>query len=244
MTKKLLLIFVFAAVLGLSPSHAQVSYSAYNDPSVTASLLRDEGGNPISAGAVATSGNGQGAVVQLGYFSGSLLADEENVNFSTVFDGNFVSLLSFNSSDSSTGVAPRVDGQFDFSFTLSSTQGVKFPGGGAQQVNVPFSPSLVAGRYLVVRWYNNAGTFYNTAAAPNWVSVVSTTAAPPGDIDFIAPFEDPDNFDLVLQSGDDPSTGLRTLIPVPEPGVGSLAFASVAFITVMIRRRDQRKRNN
>jgi hypothetical protein len=225
--KRYFISFIIATCFSVLNAKAQVQYYAYNFTSSDSSLLRDHLGNPLVYGDETAEGNSEGFLLQIGYF--------ENSTSENLFgNGTFVALLDFLTADSASSIEERSDGTFGLSFTLSATQGVRFPD--ATFPNSPevqtFSTPISAGMYLALRWYDQEG-YYNTVASTDWVVVLDTSASPPNAIETIT------FTNLVLESsGDSPTVldGLRATL-VPEPTLGALFFASTSILAFFRRRK-------
>ncbi|NBV33743.1 MAG: hypothetical protein EBR81_08185, partial [Proteobacteria bacterium] len=131
-------------------------------------LLLDSAGNALSAG---SSSNGDGCVIQLGYYS--------NATALNPFNGDFVALTGEGSANSQfrTTALGDSNGQSAGRFSLSST----FQAGSATSgLNLP--PS---GTPLAIRYFNSStiatSTFYNAVSAgTNWAW--KAPAATPGEL--------------------------------------------------------------
>ena len=145
---------------------AQQKYTLSNS-SIT--LYKDRNGVPLDNQNPITAGNGQGQLVQLGYFS--------TATDSNLFSGNFIPLAQFNSGDSATGTTNVPSGRISLIVQFDLTlQAINFPDGAATSSYAALNSYPAAGAPLAIRWYDTTNTagFYNSVSATNWDWVVPT----------------------------------------------------------------------
>lgn len=207
-------------------------------------LVNNNGVTPITGG----TGNHNGAVLQLGYFSSSTSG--------SLFSGSWVPLSgegSLNTTFANTTIGDfpsngASSGSFAFSIGQGSTPyiynvvtnpnpGTTFTIGDAGTGN-----SLpVAGVLLAVRFYNNttiaSSTFFETVANASWVWV-TPNSPPPSPVAIT--FDDPST---KLQSTGNAASGstIRTAIATAAPEPTSAALMMVGLVSLVARRRRQAK---
>ncbi len=153
---------------------AQQKYTLSNS-SIT--LYKDRNGVALDNQNPITAGNGQGQLVQLGYFS--------TATDSNLFSGNFIPLAQFNSGDSSSGTTNIPNGRISLTVQFDlSLQATNFPASPAVAGTLSYAALNsypAAGAPLAIRWYDTTNTsgFYNSVSATNWdwVSPTNISAA-------------------------------------------------------------------
>lgn len=201
----------------------------YDAEFVPAKSLKNQLGVPLSAGAVDVDGfstaNGDGTLVQLGYFDGATAANN--------FAGSFVVLAGFGTANTQFptftmgdggGLAGSVFGSFKFE-----------PGVAARGSNLPQSTTVP----LSLRFYNAAtivaSTFYNTVSNDTWLWKTPGAEAPIGPIANLGLSGTLEFESLTL--GQPAGNDFKTTIPVPEPT--SAFLVAVGAAGLMMRRRRQ-----
>ena len=182
--------------------------------------IRDNTGTELSSGV--DTANGDGALIELGYFDGG----------SGTFSGNWIALTGPSSSNP-TLVTTVGD--------LSSQDGTQSIPNGLFFIQVLFddsgSPDTTAslpagGTQLAVRFYDSttraSSSFYNTATNANWTLKTKDSPTPsPTLVDF-----DSSNF---APAWEDSSNPFRTTLVVPEPS--SVALLGLGSLAMILRRR-------
>jgi hypothetical protein len=198
-------------------------------------FLRNFGGTLLSAGG---AGDGDGTVVQLGYFDGASagsnftgtwrpLTGEGSLNTG----GNTGSGLPFNTTsigDIGGGADPFGSGIFGFSLVFDSSVAGTFN-------DLPLSTSIP----LAIRFYDGASiassTFYNTVSNDAWLWKLPATPAPLPPIINMS-FDDPGlEWESIASFGQPGSSAFHTTIPVPEPGTPVVAL--LCLLAAGFRRR-------
>ena len=214
-----------AALAQIRADQTTVSFDSGNQ------TVFDQGNTPLSGG---TTVDGDGFVLQLGYFTGAnftgnfiVLAGEGTANSAALIPGsNGTGTESYN--DLSIGdltANGAGNGQFAVSldFITSTTSGNNLP---------------TAGTQLALRFYNTPsitpGSLYNTVSSSLWTWTAPAT--PPSNVTLSL-----DDANLVWESivrfGQPGSTAFHTTV-VPEPATVSSFVLGAGFLgAVLIRRR-------
>ena len=163
--KQFVFLLSFSFLLTISVQAQQ----PYNLSNSNTTLYKNRSGIALDNQNPATPGNGQGQLVQLGYFSAA--------TDSNLFSGTFMPLAQFNSGDSATGLVAVPNGRIslntEFNLLLQVTN---FRGGMTESTYATLSPYPVAGTPLAIRFYDTITTagFYNSVSATNWDFVTPT----------------------------------------------------------------------
>jgi len=204
--------FIRFAALGLAlfPLAATAATSQVNYANIN-TTVKDNLGNPLTAGG---NPNGDGAIIQIGYFSGS----------TATFTGNWIAISGLGSANptllTSVGDGGNSSnlGQFASGVTFDTVLNSSLPSGGTQ---------------LAMRFYNgttiSGSTYYNTVTSSNvnWQFKTPSTPAPlPAALDM-------DTSTLVWQGGS--ATAFTTAILIPEPATAMLGL--VGGLLLLRRRR-------
>lgn len=200
----------------------------------------DSGGQTMfnQAASALTGGgstDGNGAVLQLGYFTGSTatftgtwvaLSGEGTLNSAAIITGS-----NSNETYNKTSIGDLTgNGAGDGTFGIS----LDFGGTAASSFNLPSS-----GIQLALRFYNGTSiagsTFFNTVTDSLWTW--KTPATPPAPVNMTL-----DDTGLVWQSifsfGQPSATAFHTAIAIPEPStLASLILGGGALVLVGVRRR-------
>jgi MYXO-CTERM domain-containing protein len=200
------------------------------DPGDSSFLLRNELDVPLSAGNLAVEGDG--FVIQLGYFSGA----SNNNNFS----GTWVPLAGQNSANSGLGgltfgdkVAEGANFNGGFSFTL------KFSDAVANTFNsLPPSATIP----LAIRFYNAGSialaTRYNTVSNDAWLwkTPGESVPGPEPSVD-IEVRSSGLEWESITVEGQSASSAYHTSILIPEPTTATLGILGLAALCGVRRRR-------
>lgn len=226
---KPLYIAAFICVVGLSAARGDITTVSFDSGSHT---LLNNLSTVLSGG---TSADGNGDVLQLGYFTGANftgtfvpLSGQGSLNTAVIPGSNPAGETYNQTSIGDLNVNGAGDGQYALSldFTLgSSTSGNNLPASGTQ---------------LAIRFYNNttigSSTFFNTVTDPLWLW--QTPAVPPSTVNMSL-----DDAGLLWQSivaqGQDATTAFHTSIAtaVPEPSSAILLALGAAMAPVALRLR-------
>ena len=222
---KRILIGTFCIISSLQIAGAQDQTTVSFDSG--AQTVFDQGTNPLTGG---TSADGNGAVLQLGYFSSA--SDNNN------FTGTWIPLsgqTSLNTAYNNTSIGDRNSaGAGDGTFALSLVFVVGDP-------NTGFS-FPAAGTPLSLRFYNGTSiatsTFYNTVSnniwdwkAPQPSNIPNTVAI---SLDQTAGLL----WESIVVNGQSGASAFHTTIAVPEPSTVSLiCFGLAAAPFAYLRRR-------
>ena len=208
--------------------HAQNSVSltwSYDRPSPLGALAIYSTNGTTALSGAGTSANGDGFVLQLGYYSGATSVNP--------FLGTWVPVFGAGSSNSLFSPATMGDGTAttgandEFSFTGTVTDSTS-----STEIGIP-----AAGQIMSIRYYNAtsvaASTYFGAVSDDSWLWV-SPTNPPPTGMSF-SMYGDPG---LVYQSSaTEPETNIA-ISAVPEPGAfGALAGALVVGVALLRRRR-------
>jgi hypothetical protein len=197
----------------------------------------DQNSSPLAAG---PSGDGNGAVLQLGYYTGGSASNN--------FLGTWVPLSGETSLNTATipGSAPPEQynqtsiGDLTVSFAGPATFAMQLsfrPADPTSGNNLPSSTTIP----LALRFYNNttiaSSTYYNVVSDDTWMW--QPPAVPPSTVNIS--LNDPGLEWLSIAQGQAANTAFRTTIPlsqVPEPGTIAAGCASAgALLVAAIRRR-------
>jgi len=222
---------VVLIVVGFTAKAQTGSLTIYNDNST---LLLNSSGTALSAG---TTANGDGALIQLGYYTGATT--------SNYFSGTWVPLTGYGSTglttvgDSSSGVglaAGRI--AFTFYFSISSNLVTVYnpDAGDAGTYTTNSSVTIstgtpAAGQLLAIRFYSsNSGGSYNAMSSSGWLwqtpSVTTNYSLDIGNTNT--------NSALVWQDSANPFK--TTISPVPEPASIGLMVAGLGLVGLRRRR--------
>lgn len=191
-------------------------------------LVNSNGVTPLTGGTIA---DGNGAVLQLGYFSTSTAAD--------LFSGTFVPLTgegSLNTTFANSSIGDQtanggVDGRF--ALTLNFTSGNAGTGNSLPAANT----------FLAIRFYNAttiaSSTFFETIADTAWLW--KSPSNPPSNVSISL-----DDSGLKRQSNPgaaSPAAGtpISTAIPTAAPEPTSTALVLVGLVSLAARRRRSAK---
>ena len=228
---KLIVAFAFIG-LGLSiTASAQQGYTLTNS---NAALLNSHAallsGTSVSTALdnqnpAGTAGNGQGQLIQLGYFSTATTGN--------LFSGIFRPLASFASGDSTTGVSPVPNGRISLAVTFdTSNNATNFSGSATSFTYAALNAFPAAGTPLSIRWYDTTNTtgYFNSVSAPSWLWVTPTNV-PASSISL--------NFDPSVTTGvayqDSAHPQIASI--VPEPSTYALLGTGLIAVVPMLRRR-------
>lgn len=218
--KSLLIASVGLGVFGNSAFGAAIVTVSFSSSS---KLLTDHLGAPLSGGTLGV--NGDGAVIQLGYFSSATAV--------SLFSGNWVPLSGnggFNSAFSTTSVGDGVNSgapnRATFSLTFDVTNSTK---------NQMLPP--VAGTPLGIRIYDGLSValsgFYETVVSPDWAFI--PPAEPPLNGTVTINFS---NANARLASNNTaPGATVQTATPTAAPEPASAALLMVGLVSLASRRR-------
>ena len=177
--------------------------------------------NPLTAGPI---GDGNGDVIQLGYYTGATSAGNN-------FTGTWVPLTgqgSANTAFNTTSIGDRNTdtGNTNGTFSLQLNFGVD----STSNQSLPAS-----GTILSIRFYNGTtlanSSFYNTVSDNAWVW--ASPAAPPNNPVIVMELDTSDAaqiWESIVKFGQASNTAFHTTIPIPEPstyallGVGALSL--------------------
>ncbi len=215
-------------VLGLSAARADITTVSFDSGSHT---LFNNLSTALSGG---TSADGNGDVLQLGYFTGANftgtfvpLSGQGSLNTAVIAGSNPAGETYNQTSIGDLNANGAGDGQYALSldFTLgSATSGNSLP---------------AAGTELAIRFYNNttigSSTFFNTVTDPLWLW--QTPAVPPSTVNMSL-----DDAGLIWQSiaqGQNANTAFHTSIAtaVPEPSSAILLALGTALAPLGLRLR-------
>lgn len=191
-------------------------------------FLRDASGTLLSAG---TSADGDGAVLQLGYYDGATVGNN--------FLGNWIPLSGEGSLN--TGLISGTSITFDSTSIgdLNAAAGengtfaieLKFTVGDSQTGNnLPSSTSIP----LSIRFFNGTtlagSTRFNVVSSDTWIWQTPGGGVTPPTVNIT--LSDPN---LEWQGG--ASSAFKTTLPVPEPSTGLALLGGVALLVAHRRRR-------
>lgn len=203
-------VFITVFLLSSSP----LVYGASIQISLSADFvsLNDFDNNPLNAG---TSSNGDGAILQLGYYTASTTVGP--------FSGDWVAMTGPGTSYPTTiGDSGNQDpGSFKI-VVLFSQGSYSFP---EPPVGTPMALRFYNSTSLGTSTYFNAVT--DTVAQFNWVAPSDPTSSAGLSLTFLTA-------GVVWQDG--AGSAFRTTIPVPEPSSSAL-FALVSLGVMVVRRR-------
>ena len=167
--------FILGLIVAAALTSQVLAQQKYTLSNSGTTLYKDRNGVALdNQNPAATPGNGQGQLVQFGYFS---TATDANL-----FSGVFIPLAQFNSGDSLSGVSTVPNGRISllvqFDLTLQATN---FPDGAATSSYAALNSYPAAGAPLAIRWYDTTNTsgFYNSVSATNWDWVAPTNTPQP-----------------------------------------------------------------
>jgi hypothetical protein len=221
------LVFAATSELALAQSNTTVNMDSGGQ------LMKDQGNTALTAG---PAGDGNGAVLQLGYYTGA-------TNNSSNFTGTWVPLTGLGSAN--TDVVPGSTETYnqtsigDKNSDTANTNGtfvlqLLFGNDAGSSMNLP-----AAGTILSIRFYNTTtitpSSLYNTVSNDGWVW--QNPSAPPTN-PVIAISLDDLNLEwesIVLGQGQ--NTAFHTTIAIPEPSVLALLGMAITAAPMFYRRR-------
>jgi hypothetical protein len=184
-----------------------------------------------------TTADGDGAVIQLGYFSGATvgnnfagtwipLTGDGSANTGGAISGTNP-LLSFNK----TSIGDPNSSEGNGTFALTVNFDTANPG---TNNNLPSSTSIP----LALRFYNNStvasSTFYNTVSNDLWLW--RTPVDPPNFVNVFVTLADTGLEWQSIAEGGAAGTAFRTSIPIPEPSTALLAGLGLLGLATRRRR--------
>ena len=188
--------------------------------------------NPLTAGA---AGDGNGAIIQLGYFSGAN------------FTGTFTPLSGQGSAN--TAIVPGSSPPEMYNQTSIGDRSAFFAGAGTFSLQLSFTLTdstsnnnlPAAGTQLAIRFYNGTtlanSSFFNTVSSTSATWLWQAPNTPPALVEIS--LNDPGLvWESIVRAGQSANTAFHTTIPIPEPStIALLGFALAAAPVVYIRRR-------
>jgi hypothetical protein len=218
------------SVAALSQVQADQTTVSFDSGSKT---VFNQGSTALFAG---TALDGDGDVLQLGYFTGAN------------FTGQFVILAGEGTTN--TALIPGSNGTGTEPYNKLSIGDLSENGAGAGTfaVSLDFIPTTTsgnnlpsAGTQLALRFYNGTSiatsTFYNTASSSLWTWTAPAT--PPSAVTLSL-----DDANLVWESivrlGQSGTTAFHTTIPVPEPSTITSLLAGAGMLGLVVIRRRRR----
>jgi hypothetical protein len=188
-------------------------------------LLRNNLGGLLSAGGLA---NGDGALLELGYFSSATPAGTGN------FSGTWIPLTGPNSGNTEFALSSIGDGE--------GPNGEAYPLWAfdtARPNSVAVMPAV--GTVLSIRFYNAqslaASTFFNTVSNDTWLWKAPGLSAPTPPQVLMSLQDGSLEWQSISVSGQAGTTAFTTSLPVPEPT--SAFLVAVGAAGLMMRRRRQ-----
>ena len=188
--------------------------------------------NPLTAG---PAGDGNGAILQLGYFTGAN------------FTGTFVPLSGQGSAN--TAIVPGSSPPEMYNQTSIGDRGAFFAGPGTFSLQLSFTSTdptsnnnlPASGTPLAIRFYNGttlaSSTFFNTVSSTSTTWQWQSPNTPPALVEIS--LNDPGLlWESVVRAGQASNTAFHTTIPIPEPStIALIGFALVGAPIVYLRRR-------
>ena len=167
--------FILGLIVAAALTSQVLAQQKYTLSNSGTTLYKDRNGVALdNQNPAATPGvNGQGQLVQLGYFS--------TATDSSLFSGVFIPLAQFNSGDSGSGSSPVSNGRISLTVQFDlSLQATNFPGAPAASTYAALNSYPAAGTPIAIRWYDTTNTsgFYNSVSATNWDWVTPTLLSP------------------------------------------------------------------
>jgi hypothetical protein len=199
-------------VLGLPVQAALTLY--YGNNNGGGGFLRDITGSTLTSGPKDNPGNG--AVIQIGYYSLATTADP--------FAGNWVALAGPGTSVEAANIGEILGGGYVGSGLFEGTATFSTAAGGYPALSTP----------LAIRFYDgtsiDGSTYFNAVSMVDWKW--SSPTAANTTVDMTIP--GPGIPGLVWEGGE--ASAYRTTLPVPEPSVGLLAAAGISLLFKRRRR--------
>lgn len=222
------LITLLGALLlsGVVSCFAQNSVSltwAYNFPSIPLTILANDGVTPLNG--AGTNANGDGFVLQLGYYTGATSVNPFLGTWVPVFGpGTSNSLFSTASMGDNVATTGTND-KFSFSGTITDSTP-------STEIGIP-----AAGQIMTIRYYNAASlassTFFGAVSDPAWVWESPSSPPPTQGMSFR--FYN-DSTAMYQGGATAPETNL-SYSAVPEPASVSILAGGLALAAILRRRR-------
>jgi hypothetical protein len=215
---------ILSALIAAMPVAALADATTVDWYNNNATLFRDASNNPLTAGNANL--NGDGAPVEIGYYSASTTANN--------FAGTWVPLSLTTTVGDTAGEVGGLAGRIEFTtfFTLGSANVEHYVNGlddgfFADTLSAPISASNPSTtNVLSIRFYNAAETQFNVVSSDSWVWVAPTFAG--------------SNLLLDVTSASlewlDAANAFKTTVPVPEPTAFALVGGALALAALRRRR--------
>ncbi len=224
--RKLLFLALVAATTAFETPTINAAQTDVGVDFFTAQLL-NAGGTALTAG---TNADGDGAIIQVGYFDAATTADN--------FAGNWVALTGIGGANSAYGSTSVGDsggflGNGNASFIVSFVVGSGTSGNGLVSLVTGVTP-------LAFRFFDSTSSTsasYNTVSSDSWIW--QTPADAPSQPSITMSDGDTLVWESISKFSQAPGTAFRIVLPIPEPSTFAL-IGLTGLIALGVARRARR----